>query len=73
ERDANKKELSASFTQEEIEMIEKTTAFFDYATYGSLDMPAGTIITDAYDSDIIVPVISKSVADTYLAKPDEQP
>lgn len=73
ETDAIKHEINDGLTEEEIETIEKAKAIFDYAGYGSLDMPAGTIITDAYYSDFFVPVIAKSVADAYLVKTDEKP
>ncbi len=68
EKDANKNELVTVFTEEEIETIEKARAIFDYAEYGAIDMPEGTIITDAYFSDYITPVISKRVADAFFEK-----
>ena len=67
ERDANILELIDSFTEEEREIFIQVRAAFDFAEYGAIDMPEGTIITDAYYSDYITPVMLKTAVDANKA------
>jgi ABC-type amino acid transport substrate-binding protein len=49
-------EKDADMTEEEIELLKEVDETIDFLSYGTADMPEGTIITDAYFSDIFVPV-----------------
>ena len=54
-------------TEEEREIVIQANAVFDFAGYGAIDMPEGTIITDAYYSDYFTPVLLKSAVDANKA------
>lgn len=56
ERDALFLESIADFTEEEREIVTQADALYNFAGYGTMDMPDGTIITEAYYSDHFSPV-----------------
>ena len=68
EKDANILEVDNSFTEEERDVFNQARAIFDFVGYGAIDMPEGTIITDAYYSDYITPVMLKTAVDANKAK-----
>ena len=60
EREAGHRQFLEEWTEEEQEAALRVSQFIDFADYGRRDMPDGTIITDAYYSDMLVPVALKS-------------
>lgn len=67
EKDANIPEFMDGLTEEEREIVTQANAVFDFAGYGAVDMPEGTIITDAYYSDYVTPVMLKTAVDANKA------
>ena len=67
EKDANIPEFMDGLTEEEREIVTQANTVFDFAGYGAIDMPEGTIITDAYYSDYITPVMLKTAVDANKA------
>ena len=49
----------SEFSDQEKEAIAKIEENFDMREYGTKDMPEGTIITESYFRDVIVPVMTK--------------
>lgn len=49
-------ELEAAMTEEEIQLMRSVGETIDFASYGTSDIPEGTIITEPYFSDVFVPV-----------------
>ena len=50
-------EDQAGMTEEEIALMDEIQERFDFKAYGVADMPEGTIVTEPYFSDVIVPVM----------------
>ena len=67
EKDANILEVDNSFTEEERDVFNQARAIFDFVGYGAIDMPEGTIITEAYYSDHFTPVLLKTAVDANKA------
>ena len=57
----------AQLSEEELEVLAQLQEEIDFSSYGSLDMPEGTIITDSYYSDLIVPVTLQTTIDKMKA------
>ena len=57
--------------EEEIETIEKVRALLDLSDYGRADMPEGTIITEPYFSDVIVPITTQARLDKAAARANQ--
>ena len=57
EREAVKAKGEADLTEEEIKLMNEIQEVIDFSAYGAADMPDGTIVTEPYFSDILVPVI----------------
>ena len=68
EKDADWKYLLDNMTEKEREVFSKARDIVDLPDYGTKDMPEGTIITETYYSDILVPVVLKSNIDNLKAK-----
>ena len=49
-------EFSAAMTEEESQLMNEVDARIDFKSYGAVDMPEGTIVTEPYFSDALVPV-----------------
>ena len=49
-------EFSAAMTEEESQLMNEVDARIDFKSYGTADMPEGTIVTEPYFSDVLVPV-----------------
>ena len=66
-----KKELiekgRAQMSDEELEVFDQLREEIDFSSYGSMDMPEGTIITDSYYSDRIIPVTLQETIDKIKA------
>ena len=56
EREAVKAKGEADLTEEEIKLMNEIQEVIDFSAYGAADMPEGTIVTEPYFSDVIVPV-----------------
>ena len=56
EREAVKAKGEADLTEEEIKLMNEIQVVIDFSAYGAADMPEGTIVTEPYFSDVIVPV-----------------
>lgn len=58
ERQAEKVKMEVVLTEEEIAVFERIPAIAEnpVSAYNSADMPEGTITTDAYYSDVFIPV-----------------
>ena len=54
---AHREAVNAGMTEEEIKLMNALLDSFDFAVYGAADMPEGTIVTEPYFSDVIVPVM----------------
>jgi len=54
--DANVAENKGSMTEEEIALMDEVDERINFKAYGAGDMPEGTIVTDSYFSDVLVPV-----------------
>ncbi len=50
----------ANMSDKELTALEKIDSLIDFANYGKMDMPEGTIITNSYFSDSIVQVTTKA-------------
>ena len=61
-------EYRSKVTEDESGAFERVLELVDLANIGSIDMPMGTIITDSYYSDEIVPVMLKSTAFAMMGK-----
>ena len=57
EREAKKAEVDATMTEEEVALMNEILENIDYSVYAGSDMPEGTIVTEPYFSDVIVPVM----------------
>ena len=57
ERKTRQAELDAGMTEEEIALMNELAERIDPSVYAAADMPEGTIITEPYFSDVLVPVI----------------
>ena len=57
ERKAKRAELDAAMTGEEVALLNELSERIDPSAYANADMPEGTIITEPYFSDILVPVM----------------
>ena len=59
ERQAEKAKMEAVLTEEEIAVFDRIPAIAEkpVSAYNSADMPEGTIATEAYFSDVLVPVV----------------
>ena len=44
-------------TEEESQLMDEIRDSIDFKAYGKADMPEGTIVTEPYFSDVLVPVI----------------
>ena len=53
-------EVGNQLTEEQRDIVEQGRQLVDFADFGRADMPEGTVITDAYFSDMLVPVALKS-------------
>ena len=60
EREARGQQLLDQSTEEEREVLLQLKKLMNFADFGKQDMPEGTIITDAYYSDMLVPVALKT-------------
>jgi len=56
ERQAYRAEMDAAMTEEEIKLMNEIHDTIDFSAYGTSDMPDGTIVTEPYFTDVIVPV-----------------
>lgn len=63
EEAANRAELESMMDAEEIELMDRLSQMTNFAEYGKSDMPEGTIITNPYYSDIIVPIMTREFAE----------
>ncbi|MBQ6962017.1 MAG: transporter substrate-binding domain-containing protein [Clostridia bacterium] len=63
EREARGQQLLDQSTEEEREVLLQLKKLMNFADFGKQDMPEGTIITDAYYSDMLVPVALKTFVD----------
>jgi len=57
EREAVKAKGEANLTEDEIKLMNEIQEVIDFSAYGASDMPDGTIVTEPYFSDVIVPVM----------------
>ena len=57
ERQAYRTEMDAAMTEEEIKLMNEIHDTIDFSAYGASDMPEGTIVTEPYFSDVLVPVM----------------
>ena len=57
EREAVKAGDRASMTEEEIALMNEVSENIDFLAYAGSDMPEGTIVTEPYFSDVLVPVM----------------
>jgi ABC-type amino acid transport substrate-binding protein len=57
----------AQLSEEELEVLDQIEEEFDFSSHGSLDMPEGTIITNSYYSDQVVPVALQTTIDRIKA------
>ena len=57
----------AQLSEEELEVLDQLREEIDFSSYGSMDMPEGTIITDSYYSDRIIPVTLQETIDKIKA------
>ena len=57
EREAEKAKGEADLTEEEIALMNEIQEIIDFPSYGATDMPEGTIVTEPYFSDVLVPVM----------------
>lgn len=53
-------ENKAQWTEDQAADVDRASTFFNLADFGKLDMPEGTIITDPYYADMLVPVALKT-------------
>ena len=60
EREARLQQMLDQSTEEEREVFAQSRGFMSFTDFGKRDMPDGTIITDAYYSDMLVPVALKT-------------
>ena len=60
EQEARGQQLLDQSTEEEREVLLQLKKLMNFADFGKRDMPEGTIITDAYYSDMLVPVALKT-------------
>lgn len=56
ERQAEEKRLRAEMNDAEYEVMEEVRGFASIEAYGTADMPDGTIATEAYYSDVFIPI-----------------
>ena len=56
EREATTAEIIAGMSDDELALALKLKEHFDPLLYSIGDMPEGTIVTDPYFSDVLVPV-----------------
>ena len=56
EREAKKAENDAGLTEEEVKLMDEVNKSINFMAYGTADMPEGTIVTEPYFSDVLVPV-----------------
>jgi hypothetical protein len=56
ESQAKKKEMQAGMTEEEIKLMDEIEKHIEFSEYGTVDMPASTIVTEPYFSDVLVMV-----------------
>ena len=63
EQEARRQQFLDQATEEEREAYAKARGFMSFTGFGKQDMPEGTIITDAYYSDMLVPVALRSFVD----------
>ncbi len=56
ERQAYRAKMDSAMTEEEIKLMSEIRDTIDFFTYPGSDMPAGTIVTEPYFSDVLVPV-----------------
>ena len=66
-RKERKESGKAQMSDEELEVLDQIEEEIDFGSYGSQDMPEGTIITDSYYSDQIVPVALQTTIDRIKA------
>ena len=57
EREAGKAERDANMSEEEIKLLREVNESIDFSVFGVADMPEGTIVTEPYFSDVLVPVM----------------
>ena len=57
EREAVKAKGEADLTEEEIKLMNEIQEVIDFSAYGAADMTEGTIVTEPYFSDVLVPVM----------------
>ena len=57
ERKAHREAVNADMTEEEIKLMYELLDIFDFSVYGGGDMPEGTIVTEPFFSDVLVPVM----------------
>ena len=63
EREARRQQIIDQSTEEEREVLLQLKKLMIFNDFGKQDMPEGTIITDAYYSDMLVPVALKTFVD----------
>ena len=57
EREAEKAEQDVNMSEEEIKLLHEVGENINFFTYGGADMTEGTIVTEPYFSDVLVPVM----------------
>ena len=57
ERKAYRAEMDANMTEEEVQMLHEFIERANLPVYSGSDMPEGTIVTEPYFSDVLVPVM----------------
>ena len=56
ERATDHQSLAEEMSEEEAATHEQFHQLIDFESYGKMDMPEGTIISDSYYSDVLVPI-----------------
>lgn len=67
ERESYLQDFMQTFTEEERAAAENGRKLISFSDYGKWDMPEGTIITEPYFSDMLVPVAKKSFVEMVTA------
>ena len=57
ERQAYRAKMDSAMAEEEIKLMNEIRDTIDFKAYAGSDMPEGTIVTEPYFSDVIVPVM----------------
>lgn len=68
EKEAEIAEQAKFLTEDQAAVMESIDAIVDFGAYGNVDMPEGTIITEPYCTDWIVPVVTKASLEAMSAR-----